>query len=514
MSKNKGCNRRLGLCLLVLSGLLAAFPASSFAAGTWAPLTNFAPNFTGTMLLLSDGTVMVLSAADTQTWFKLTPDIHGSYLNGTWTTLAPMSISRLYFASEVLPSGKVWVLGGEYTGGVQNIAATGEQYDPIANTWSPIASYPTTPACPVTACFGDDPSMLIPGGKIIAGDIFTNAPHIYNIATNSWSPGPSKVYNDRSDEEGWTKLSNGNVLTYDLFQSIATGNGYAEVYNPATNSWSSISPSDGSAGGTLPVLSSNALGEELGPVMHLQDGRAMVIGANQHTALYNPTTNSWAAGPDTPGNFGADDAPAAELPNGHVIYSADNAPNVGAPFQKPTHIFEFDPVAGTTTDITASLPDANLASIPSYPTRMLTLPTGQVLFVDSSVRLWIYTEAGAPNPALRPVVNNTVYNGGGVFTLTGKQLNGQSGGSAYGDDVESDENFPIVRLSTFTGNVYYCRTTNWSTVGIDGGSALETVNFTLNPGIIAGNYSMTVIGAGISSYPIAINITQNEVNGL
>jgi len=71
----------------------------------------------------------------------------------------------------------------------------------------------------------------------------------------------------------------------------------------------------------------------------LQDGRVLVIGANQHTALYNPSNHTWADGPDIQGvlrnpfgtvrhaNFGADDAPAALMPNGHVLLAADAGPN-------------------------------------------------------------------------------------------------------------------------------------------------------------------------------------------
>jgi len=68
------------------------------------------------------------------------------------------------------------------------------------------------------------------------------------------------------------------------------------------------------------------------------------------------------------------------------------------------------------------------------------LPTGQVLFSDSDSQLWVYTPDGLPNPALRPVINNVTYSGGGVFTITGKQLNGQSAGAAYGDDDQMDSN--------------------------------------------------------------------------
>lgn len=44
------------------------------------------------------------------------------------------------------------------------------------------------------------------------------------------------------------------MLTYDIAQSIKTGTGYGELYNPTTNQWSSISPADGTARGVLPVL--------------------------------------------------------------------------------------------------------------------------------------------------------------------------------------------------------------------------------------------------------------------
>src|SRR5262249_1430055 len=124
------------------------------------------------------------------------------------------------------------------------------------------------------------------------------------------------------------------VLNYDLFQSFGTGGAYAEIYNAGTNSWSGVSPSDGTALGTIPQLSSNTLGAELGPALRLHDGRALIIGATGHTAFYNPATNTSAAGPDVMGTlngipsiFGADDAPGAITPNGHVIFAADAGPS-------------------------------------------------------------------------------------------------------------------------------------------------------------------------------------------
>ena len=647
------------------------FPGLS-AAASWTPLTNLAPGGAGVMLQLTDGTVMIQNGS-TQNWMRLTPDVHGSYVNGVWTAnpITPMSLRRLYFASQVLPDGRVWVLGGEYTGPFldSNIGSSGEIWDPITNSWSTTAPYPNQPGgcgkrtvtslantfsgsdvisgiystdrfqvgwtvagpgIPVgtivtsvdssnqvhvsagatatafgvrlvfngvtAACFGDDPSILLPGGNILAGNIFSRSSYTYSIATDSWTPAANKYYNDRSDEEGWTKLPGNRVLTYDLWQSITAGIGFAEVYDVSTGLWTGISPADGTASGTLPVLSSPALGYELGPELRLQDGRVLVIGANNHTALYTPPTNTWAAGPDILGTlsnafgtinsaaFGADDAPAALMPNGHVLLAADagaaavtsagdttiesnvitNVPSTaglqagwavtqvdgkttvipagtsilsvdsatqihisknaasttagfalifGGIFSKPTQIFDFDPVTASVSPVSPASPDSLLPSIPSFITRMLVLPTGQVLFSDSSNQLWIYTADGGPNPSLRPVVNRVSYSGSGVFSLTGKQLNGPSDASAYGDDVGNDENYPIVRLVNPTGNVYYCRTANWSSTSVGGGSTPETVNFTLNPAVRAGNYVLIATGGGISSFPFAVNITQAEVNG-
>ncbi len=89
----------------------------------------------------------------------------------------------------------------------------------------------------------------------------------------------------------------------------------------------------------------------------------------------------------------------------------------GGEFSRPTQLFDFDPSSNTLSPVSPAIPDTSLNSRASYVTRMLVLPTGQLLFSDSSSQLYVYTPDGAPSPALRPVVNNVAYNGGGVFTL-------------------------------------------------------------------------------------------------
>jgi hypothetical protein len=116
---------------LLLFMVMALVPCRLNAAGTWVPLTNRAPDNIDLLLLLSDGTVMAASgepgAGGTgNAWYKLTPDADGSYLNGTWSTLAPMNYDRLYYASQVLRDGRVLVAGGEYGTGTNSA----EVYNP------------------------------------------------------------------------------------------------------------------------------------------------------------------------------------------------------------------------------------------------------------------------------------------------------------------------------------------------------------------------------------------------
>lgn len=500
---------------LAAAGVLALMAAGAQAA-TWTTLSHAAPGGTGIMLQLTDGTVMVKSG--NAAWSRLSPAANGSYADGTWSSLAPMGTGRLYFASQVLQDGRVWVLGGEYSGPAMaaNWSNTGEIYDPVANTWTPIANFPERQ-------YGDVPSMLVQGGKVFAGSLTTNKSYYYDIASNTWSQTGSKVYADQSDEESWVRLPDGRVMTYDLFQSYGTGGAYAEAFNPATNTWASVSPSDGTAAGTIPQLSSNALGAELGAGLLLRRssaaGDVLFIGATGHTGIYTIGTNTWTAGPDVIGTyngqqvmFGADDAPSAEMPSGHVLLAADAGPSQGT-FSGPTELFDFDPATRTVVPVQPAFPRPQALTGSAFGMNMLVLPTGQILVSLGSTSLYLYTPDGVAPKASQPTIGKLNYTGSGKFTLQGKQLDGVSAGAAYGDDNQMDENYPIVRLtSTTDGTVYYARSTNWSKVSV-ADTSVQTVDFTLKAGTPAGNYSIVVSGAGVQSNASCIVITAKEAAG-
>ena len=458
-------------------------------AGTWAAVAA-APSSggLGTMLLLPNGTVMVEGGGETNAWYQLTPNATGSYAAGTWTQLASMNVSRLYFASDVLPSGNVFVEGGEYASD-QSFSNSGEIYNPSSNTWRTIATFPQSN-------FGDDPSSVLQNGTILCGYISGPQTYFYNPAADAWSQAASKLNNDQSDEEGWVELPNGDVLSYNVFASIDSGLSSAQYYNPSNNTWTATSTFS-------TLLSSSAYGAELGPGLLMpQNGNVIYLGGNNNTAIYNPTTNSWTAGPVIPNKMACDDAPGAVLPTGQIIFAAD-AGTTGSQglFNPPSALYLYDPTSNTMSSVT-SVPSA-LAGIltkdPSFVDRMLVLPNGQLLFGDSTNTLYVYTPGGTIPSSWQPTISSITGSGLGPYTLTGTQLNGLDEGATYGDDVQMNENYPIVQLTSASGNVYYATTLNWSSEGVQTGSTPVTTNFTLPSTLPAGTYALTVIADGIAS---------------
>ena len=75
-------SRAFWAILALIAGLLSSWHLA--AAGTWVPLNNFAPDNIDTMLLLPDGIIMAAAGnnGNGNAWYRLTPDSHGSYVNG------------------------------------------------------------------------------------------------------------------------------------------------------------------------------------------------------------------------------------------------------------------------------------------------------------------------------------------------------------------------------------------------------------------------------------------------
>jgi len=475
-------------------------------AGTWTSLQN-QPNFNAdTMLLLTDGTVMC-HQLNSRNWHKLTPDSSGNYIQGSWSSMAPLpnnpvipAINRgptnapLYFASAVLRDGTVFVAGGEHNSRIahSDILAT-QIYDPVSDTWT-IVNPPTD-----WTQIGDAPSCVLPDGRLLLGNINSNRTAIYDPVQQIWTAAANK--GDNSNEETFTLLPDNTVLTVQC-SNIP----HAEKYIIATDTWVSA----GSTPSILPQACPGAVAE-IGPAILLPDGRVFAIGATGNTALYTPPANpsnagSWAPGPtlmDGTGNtMFPMDAGAVLLPNGKVLCVGGPTPPCNYP--GPTTFFEYDPSTNLASVVTS--PSNN--GRPCYFGRFLLLPTGQVLFSANSKDIEVYSPDGHLDPSWRPSITSvpTTLEPGCTYTLTGTQLNGLSQAVSYGDDAQMATNYPLIQLkNTATGVVVYPRTFNHSTMGIQTGAAIHSTQFTVPP-VNPGPAQLCVIVNGISSDCVNVTI--------
>jgi alpha-tubulin suppressor-like RCC1 family protein len=471
------------LITILLLALSAQWTLPVQAAGTWTAVTA-PPTTFSLMLLLTDGTVMALdnSAGAGNQWYRLTPGSSGGYANGTWSALAAMSDTRLYFSSQVLTNGKVLVAGGEYGTGT----ATAEVYDPLANTWthtiSPIGS------------FSDSISKTLPGGNVLVAPAGGGV-QIYTIVLNAWGTATAAFGNQ--NEADWVKLPDDSILTVDA------GTTNSERYIPSLSRWVHDA--------AVPVSLFTVSSLEEGSGHLLPNGKVFFIGGPPVTAIYTPsgTTNagSWIAGPNIPFGLGAFDAPAAEMMNGKILCVVGNPTN----FVAPSYFFEYDYVSNTFTQVNG--PTGTTDNAAPYTTAMLDLPDGTVLYQGSG--LYIYTPDGSPLAAGKPVISSFSLNSDGSFHLTGTGFNGLDVGAKYGDDKQMDSNYPIVRMTNLTsGVVYYGRTYSWSSTSVQTGSRVVTTEFTVPPGLPQGSYSLVVIANGIASAPLVTSLTPPAPTGV
>lgn len=455
-------------------------------AGTWQPLHNQPTFSASTMQLLTDGTIMCQDGGGTA-WWKLTPDLSGDYVNGTWSPLASMHHSRLYYASAVLRDGRVVVVGGEYSdaGSETNKA---ELYYPTLDWWVEIPS-------PLNwSEVGDAPCCVLPDGRVLVGSIESTETAIFDPVSETWSAAALK--DDSSSEETWVLLTDETVLAIEC-----SAHPKAEKYVIAADEWVSA--------GTLPVELVQASSIEIGPGMALPDGRAFFAGATGHTALYTPPPianqeGTWEAGPDFPGGLEAKDAPGCLMPSGKVLLLASPAGEAGD-FPSPTHFCEFDPETMTM----ASVPDPPNSGGPCFTGRLMLLPTGQVMFAAGTTEAYVYTPVGSPEEDWRPEIESYPHllRAKQTFTLHGEQLTGLSQAVSYGDDAGLATNYPLVRIRNLhTGHVRYCRTFNHSTMAIGTGETTQHTSFKVPAGMEHGKAELQVVVNGIASKPVHVTV--------
>ena len=495
--------RMLGFAAVVLCAALAS------AQSPWTPVNNVPNIGAGAELLLTDGRVLVHDESGNSgtwgNWWTLTPDANGNYANGTWSQVAtlPSGYGPLYFASGVLPDGRVYVEGGEYNNGNSSWTKLGALWDPTVNP--PNGQWTAVNPPSGWNNIGDAQSVILTDGTVMLADCCSLQEALADKNyTPTWTATGTGKF-DENDEEGWVLLPGGKVLTVDAYVGKYQATGMnSEIYDPGTGSWTSA----GSTQVQLWDSSANCGGSgrasyEEGPMVLRPDGTVFATGANRcaagHTAIYNVSAGTWTAGPDFPNSLDIADGPAALLTTGNVLMMT--SPGI---FGTGAVFFEWD---GTKLNQVQGPPNAPGDS--SFYGHLLALPTGQIMFTDFSNDVELYTPTGSTWPNLAPsaLLTQAVLKRGTTITLFGNKFNGASQAGAYGDDFQDATNYPLVRITNKgTGHVFYCKTHGHNTMAV-GYQGPTYTHVDIPSTVETGASTLEVVTNGIPSqkYPIAIS---------
>ena len=494
-----------------VAAVTAARSRSAPATSGWTPLTNQPTLFNGASnpILLTDGTVLVQDSGFPD-WWRLTPDQTGSYVNGSWSEIAPLPVgySPLYHSSAVLPDGRLIIEGGEYllsddhTAFVPTWSAEGAIYDPIGDVWTAVAPPPFFNGGSPTPTIGDAQSVVLANGTYMQANCCTREQALLDARTLTWTPtGQGKL--TVNDEEGWTLLPNGKVLTVDAYVFGYDFSGMAsETYDPRTGAWTSAGSTKVQLWDSAATCGGASIASyEVGPAVLLPGGTVFYAGSDRceagHTAIYDARTGRWKAGPDFPDAVSIADGPAALEPNGKVVMMASPY------FAPPSEFLEWDG-----KQLTQIPGPPHSPFDPSFFGNMLVLPTGQILLTDFSndIEIFTPTSSGDRQDADAPVVVNapTRLGRGRSYLLTGRGLNGVSQGAAYGDDVQAATNYPLVRITNQrTGHVFYGRTHDHSSMAVASNELVHT-RFDVPSYQERGRSTLEVVANGVASCPLAV----------
>ncbi|HYO55272.1 kelch repeat-containing protein [Archangium sp.] len=231
-----------------------------------------------TTTTLADGRVLTLGG-----WTPFA-EIYNP-LSGTWSSTGNSVTNHRLHTATLLADGRVLVMGG--TTGYGTRLASAEVYDPLTGTWSATGSMATARRA-FTATLLRDGRVLVAGGLIDGNDECTGTnclglAELYDPATGTWTSAGSM-----STARGFhaaALLANGKVLVSGGGTDGSQSNA-AELYDPATGTWTST-------------------GEMLSPrrrhsLTLLPNGLVLAVGGydastgiHSSAELYNPLTGAW-----------------------------------------------------------------------------------------------------------------------------------------------------------------------------------------------------------------------------
>ena len=193
----------------------------------------------------------------------------------TWTTLANMPAPIFEAAAAATANGKIYVFGGKPTTASGSAVSNTRIYTIATNSWTSGASLPVG-VYQHSAITGLDGKIYIIGGRSSSSGAPVGLVQIYNPTANTWSVGAAMPI--PKVQFGATRTAGGLIYIIGGKATAPNSTGpyfhTVEVYNPATNTWSTTGP-------ILPRV----LGQQM--AVNVNDNLYAVGGTNDTVRNYN-----------------------------------------------------------------------------------------------------------------------------------------------------------------------------------------------------------------------------------
>ncbi|MEO6597314.1 MAG: kelch repeat-containing protein [Planctomycetota bacterium] len=326
-------NRNLGMGdFLLVSGASTEFFNFRTLDSEAGPSMN-TPRALHAAATLNDGRVLFAGGVDGTGAVTTACEIYDPIAN-TFTAVASLNGPRAGHAAATLADGRVMVAGGtitftDLTTAITGVLNTTELYNPATNTWAAgpnIGGRRLVPAM-TRLTTGPNAGRVMISGGIEATILFgipialtsTNKAQIHNPTTNAWANAANMPVGRAFHQDNQVTLADGRVLLTggvlvpDLLNAAnAASIANADIYNPASNTWTAGTMTHARTGHSA---------------TRLPNGQVIVCGGSEGlisaavsldaVARFDATTNTWTdLAPMTATRVGHT---AAVLPDGLLV---------------------------------------------------------------------------------------------------------------------------------------------------------------------------------------------------
>ena len=271
------------------------------------------PRVQGPFVDLEDGRVLAVGGGE----------VYEPQVGGWRATVGAMHTSRRHPAAVVLTDGRVLVVGGASAG--SGALASAEVYEPATGRWTPVAELLEAREDPAAVVLADG-RVLVVGGFDGRRQPVRSA-EVFDPVRGGWT---------RTGAPSATRHGARTGVVLDGGQALFVSGLQAELYEPASGTWSKAGPVGGAAG-------THRSGHT---VTRLRDGRVLVVGgvtarAAATAEVYEPETGQWrlVVAPGTPREAHA----ARVMEDGRVLVVGGSHASTGA----LASVERYDPVADT-----------------------------------------------------------------------------------------------------------------------------------------------------------------------